>query len=295
MRLLSVRIPALRGLPERSLSFADEATSSAPVAAITGPPGSGKSKVLEAIVLHKEHVAPYRMAPGAQDFSSEVPLPRFEVESRWLLSPSEREETASREGVHTARSVFAQGRSETHADPALVHILARFERKQAIAKVDHFGEAWLGPRKGAPAGDLDRWQRIHRLGLGPEKFNGLLPLYAAANSRMKADVGRWTQALLPHLSPEADGSFRTPAGVRLPSELSFGERRAFELAATFILVGLMQSVVLIDGIERVFGARSGQVLATLRELAPEAQLIVTTESPTVLEHPAVRPILLSTS
>ncbi len=258
----------------------------AQLVAITGEPGAGKTSLIEALVLHKEHIAPYDRQPSARTFLGEGGQQAyFEVESEWLLSPAEQAETASKTNVLVGRSVFRQGHGEVHADPALVHVLARFNRAPKTSKVDLFAESWVGPRKGAPLGDIERWHRVHRLGFGPEKYAGLAPLYVETTPENRTRIAELTAYLCPQLQPSVEElSFTTRYGVRKLAELSLTERLSFELAATIVLVGLEQAVVLFDGLDRAFPRSANHVINTFRHIAPDAQLIVVTDANDILQH-----------
>lgn len=285
MRLLRFSISERRGEPARNLDFGVERGGHGLVR-ITGPEGSGKSSVLEAIALHKEHVAPYRAAPSARDFLGQG-LGVLTIESEWQLSQLEKNDTGSEHDRLLARSVFRDGRGEIHADAALIHVLARFHLDEVTSKVDLFPESRLGPARGIAAGEPAMWQRMHRLSLGTDKFVGLSKLLDEADERKRGLVAALLAELCPGLglAPEGVG-FETRHGSRKLAELSLSQRLAFELAATFVLVGLTHSVVLIDGVERGFpGGAAARVVQALRSFAPKAQLIVTTNDPGLLALP----------
>ena len=87
--------------------------------------------------------------------------------------------------------------------------------------------------------------------------------------------------------------FDTPAGPRAIDELSLSQRLAFDLAATFTLVGLHHSVVLFDTPE--LGLPAGDALRTLyalRDYAPTTQIVVATTDPGILGAHDVRVLRL---
>ncbi|MEZ4438738.1 MAG: hypothetical protein R3B72_06595 [Polyangiaceae bacterium] len=194
------------------------------------------------------------------------------------------------------RSVFERQTEQVHADPALVHVLARFHHRPSVAKVELVGEARLSRERRPIPGDPHVWQHRHRLSLGTEKLGGLPKLLAVAPPERRAEVAELTEALCPRLRLEDDGAtFETPHGKRQLSTLSLSQRLCFELAASFVLVGLKRSVVLIDGPEQ--GLPTGaalRVIGALRDYAPQAQLIAATNDPGLLTIPGGKTLYLET-
>ena len=76
MRLLHLSISERRGEPARQLDFGRE-KGGVGFVAITGPEGSGKTSTLEAIALHKEHLAPYNAQPSVTDRQRSPPHPKI--------------------------------------------------------------------------------------------------------------------------------------------------------------------------------------------------------------------------
>ncbi len=297
MRLLRLNVSERRGEPARRLDLgADE--GGAAVVAITGREGSGKTSVLEAIALHKEHVAPYGPIPTASDLLGPS-RGHLEIESEWLLEPSEQHVTGSLTDRLIARSRFSEGRGEAHADPALVHILARYQHDPGVGKVDLVPVARLGGRGVAP-GDPLTWQRQHRLSRTADKYAGLPRLFADAPLARRQEVAALTESICPGLHLQADAPegprFATRYGDRSLPELSTSQRLAFELAATFVLVGLHHAVVLFDTPE--LGLPPGGAVRTveaLRRYAPSTQLVLATTDPALLALPEVRTLHLEAS
>lgn len=285
MKLVSVRHGAHRGLPERELNLAAGGQPH-PLVAIAGPSGCGKTTLLDLIVLHKEHVAPY----GRPTSALEVLVGTQEqllVETTWLLNEKEIEETGSANEQLTARSIFRRGRSESHVDPALEYVLSRYRHEWGWGKVDYVPEGRVAPPKTGPSGDPVAWQKKQRLGRDGAKYAGLSRLYLTAIEEEQQAARELFSTLRPGLSFDVDIrgglGFETPHGKRTYGALSLSQRIAFDLALTFALVGLHESVVLIDTPE--LGVPAGDalgMLVALREFAPTTQLIATTNDPQIL-------------
>ncbi|MEQ9324841.1 MAG: hypothetical protein RIF41_37085 [Polyangiaceae bacterium] len=296
MRLLHLSISERRGEPARQLDFGRE-KGGVGFVAITGPEGSGKTSTLEAIALHKEHLAPYNAQPSVTDFTGERSRDLFEIESEWKLDESEVAETGSDGDVIVGKSRFQDGIGTTEADPALAFVLGRFHTGDWVPKVDLFPESRLGPPRGAAAGDPTTWQRMYRLGLDTKKYAGLSRLLLEADERLAAGVGELLGQICPGLRLLDDRlTFGTSYGQRRLGKLSLSQRLSFELAATFVLVGLKRSVVMIDGIERGFPAGAAlRVVQALQSYAPDTQLIVTTHDHALLTLPEGKTIHLERS
>ncbi len=123
----------------------------------------------------------------------------------------------------------------------------------------------------------------HAVGLGERaRFEDVQRLFAALCDSVQLVGANAT------LQPE----FALPSGIRVPMQrLSFAERNAFVIAAVPVLLGLQRSVILLDTPE--LGLAPGVAarwLTALRAYAPEAQWIVASRDPAVVEsvEPAAR-------
>lgn len=302
MKLLSVSVSPYRGAPARALSFVTEKGDASLLVALTGPAGVGKTSLLELMAQHKEHVAPYgrpisaRQVLGSASGPARADAATLEVSTDWQLEPHEREATGSTAERLTARSWLAPEKSRATADPALVHVLARYAHGRPYGKIDYVPVARVGARRMGAPGDPLLWQRQHRLGLGAEKYGGLLRLARDARPEAREELAALLTSLRPGvtLRDGDDGlGFDTPAGPRAIDELSLSQRLAFDLAATFTLVGLHHSVVLFDTPE--LGLPAGDALRTLyalRDYAPTTQIVVATTDPGILGAHDVRVLRL---
>jgi len=285
MRLMRFSVSARGGEPARELLFGDERRAY-DLVTITGPSGAGKTSTLEAIALHKEHLAPYHAQPTAGDFLGQDDKALLEIESTWKLDESELAESGSDNDVMVARSRFVDGIGSVDADPALTFYLGRFHTEDWVPKVDLFPEARLAPPRGAAGGHAALWQRMYRLSLDTRKYAGLPKLLVDATAEKANVLRELLLEMCPGLSLRDDGlSFSWGRGVLRLSQLSLSQRLCFELAATFVLVGLRRSVVMIDGIERGLPPQTAlRVVEALRSYAPDAQLILTTNDFTLLDR-----------
>ncbi len=285
MRLLRFSISERRGEPARALDFGRE-KGGEDLVAITGPSGVGKTSILEAIAMHKEHIAPYHAQPNASDFLGKEDKALLEIESTWQLNENEVAESGSETDVLVARSRFLDGVGSVDADPALTYYLGRFALEDWVAKVDLFPESRLGGTRGVAGGPPAIAQRMFRLSSDARKYAGLPKLLLESSEEKATAVRAVLDEMCPGLILRDDRlSFDTTYGERSLARLSLSQRLCFELAATFVLVGLRRSLVMIDGIERGLPPHTAiRVVEALRRYAPEAQLIVTTNDHALLDR-----------
>lgn len=295
MKLLSIRTSPYRGSPERVIDLCTQNGEPHLLVALTGPPGVGKTSLLELVARHKEHVAPYGRPTSSRDMLGPEGT-RLEVATSWQLEAHEQKSTGHDGTPVTALSVWHPKRNEARADPALVHVLARYRHGAEWGKVDFVPTDRITPSGPGSPGEPTFWQKTRRLSLGNDKYAGLSRLYASADRKQRQTLGELLAELRPGLVAALDDGklcFETPAGRRAPTQLSLTHRLAFQLAATFVLVGLHHSVVLIDTPE--LGLPAGEALSTLRALrdfAPTTQLITTTTDTEILTASETRVIRL---
>lgn len=297
MRLLRFTMTERRGEPARNLDLGRDA-GGAPLVAITGPAGVGKTSVIEAIALHKEHLAPYGKLPSSAELVGREPGP-LEIESEWLLDEAEQAVTGSQHPRLVGRSRFADGKGTSQADPALVHVLSRYSHRPDTALVDLIPARRLHARGIAPGSPV-LWQRQNRLATTADKYIALPKMLVDAPEDLRQHVAALTAAICPHLRLHHDRPgpprFSTRHGDRSLAELSTAQRLAFDVAATFVLLGLQRSVVLYDTPELALGPDGAvRTIGALRDYAPNTQLIVATQDRGLLALPETLTIHLEAS
>jgi predicted ATPase len=287
LKLLQLDISAHRGCPARQLQFSTTADGEpASLVAISGPSGSGKTTLLELVAQHKEHIAPYGRTTSADDVLAGGDF-NVEVKSTWLLDGDEQSETGSKEARLVATSVFNRDRGTRHADPALAHVLGRYAHNPSWGKIDLWPAARISPSRRPSVGDPLLHQKQQRLAASSDKYASLGRLVTDAPAPRRAELAALLAELRPGLAVQDDATgllrFETARGPRELLQLSTSERLAFELAATFVMVGLHHSVVLIDTPELGLPAgEAARTIGTLRNYAPTSQLVLATTDPGVL-------------
>jgi hypothetical protein len=310
VRIRKLAVDGFRGLPDREFDFADPRRGGAAlIVAITGPRGSGKTSLLEAIVAAKEEVAPYGGAIAASDVvRPDAETAKIRVD--WELSTIERDRVGLTELDYTSESIFGAMVIEAGHDPALVALLGEYELEPSFGKVEYFHAQRRMPTTAlvdisqAPGGVLDRMTRLTR---EDSKFGGLIRFMVeaglgldVASDGMPRPPGRIQAAFQVLCSTKRlAGLYRTGQAV-LPGffdakgtayglgQLSDSELDALLFATTFVRSGLAGNmpgaIVLIDTPERAVGeADAGAFVRALHELGSENQLIVATRSPSVIE------------
>lgn len=289
MKLRKVVFRGVRGLHDGTFDLTDPSSGEpSSLVLVTGPPASGKTRFLEAIVAAKELVAPYAVRPQVApwirpgDTAAKVAL-------TWHLTPEERTYGALGEAAAETESIFTTVGASFPEDDGIVAVLKRYEHGHAAGKIEYF-----------PA---HRPVSTTGLGAGLSAFEQK-PLRASGDARKFASVVRvvhelsgggptadYFASILERLSPTCrfepaaasdafPRCFPGPWGPRSVRELSSSELDAVVLAATSVLLGLSRSVVLIDAPDLFTDPASVPRLAEgLLSLGQDVQVIAATRSP----------------
>ena len=295
MKLLRATFLSVRGLPDATCDFGD-AHRGVPhdVVVISGPPASGKTRMLEAILAAKDVIAPYGpMVTGAPWITGGASSAKIEL--CFVLDADEQKRVGVTEPVVTAEALFSPRVCRGEADEGLKALLQSYEHTPRSGKVEYFpaNRALVssGPMHGLSAIE----QRTLRTTRDPRKYS-FLPrlLFALTWDGAYAEARDRFESALASLSPTvrytgpnaADPSvcFSSFGGPRVgPSELAGSESAAVLIAATATLLGFERSLVLIDRPEAsVDESAIVAWLQALRALAGDLQLLVATSSPALL-------------
>lgn len=298
MRVVEVETSGVRGLRDASWNLEPERAGKGHLAVVTGPPQIGLTTFLDAIAMSAARLAAGGPAPGA-DEALRVGGTIAAVRTTWWLDADERAFGGTNEEAIGAEVVWRRnelGRAD--ADPALLGLMTRYNHRADISKVVLIPARRIAEGAFPPFLDFEVDQQYKRLGSDPEKFAGLSHALAkhalglGERSRFE-DAQRLFAELCDSvqlvgaqgaLKPE----FALRSGLRVPLErLSFTERNAFVLATVPVLLGLQRSIVLLDTPE--LGLAPGVAarwLSALRDYTPEAQWIVASRDPAVVESAA---------
>lgn len=221
---------------------------------VTGPCGSGKTRLLEAILAAKEAIRPYGpLAPGAPWIRTGQAA---KIRLTFWLDESERDFAAAAASVLRSEVIFHPTRIDAEADDGLRAVLGRYSHGSAHGKVDYFPAErripTFPPFAGLGAGE----QRLARLTKDPRKYGFIVPFLQT----LPLDTPRRLrfEAALAALSPSCryvpdDSGLAIPrcfSSRGAPSvavgQLSHAESDAVIFAATAAAIGLDHSLVFLD-------------------------------------------------
>lgn len=294
MRILSIETNGCRGVADRRYDLASSAEGSNSLMALTGPSGAGKTSLLDAIAAGKELVAPYGTSPASSDLIRED-LDECKISMDWSLTEDERSFAALEGPASSEVIVRRRALVDVDADAGLIAVLERYSHYAGYGKMDYFPDDRAVPTHAVLLSDLVMDQRMQRLARGPGKYAGIARM--TREVLLDEDAGRLgttLKELFSHLcptrrlvgvGPQGAPVFESTVGSKQTLEkLPASEKMAFLFAAGFVLLGLHDSVVLIDTPELRMGpGDAARILSELMSFAPTTQLVVATRDPSVLE------------
>lgn len=260
---------------------------------VTGPPASGKSSFLSAIIAAKELSAPYGATRLPREYLR-LGSRTATVSLEWSFAPAEARFAGLDAASVTTDSVFADPPArESDNDKEVVHLLSRFELGGDLGKVFFFPDQRSIGGLVVPVGREADAVRREALEPTSRKF---APLAAYVRDACFGFLGAGVQEAFVKMFSAlcetkrfagvgASGEARTLLfqGTGLDrvylAELSASEEQAFIFAATFLLAGLHRSIVLIDSPE--LGLAEDKVVPLVRALqglGTDNQFIVATNS-----------------
>lgn len=295
MKLLDIETTNVRGLRDGAYRIYPDAPAQGGFTVVTGPRSAGLTTLLDAIAFSAARLRTGGIMPDAADVLR-AGSATARVRSRWWLDPDERAYGGVIEEVLEAEVNFRRGSlGAVTADPALLGLMSRYDHSPATWKVALIPARRVTDSAIPPFSNFEVDQRNQHLSSAPDKFAGLpqaLVKYGSGHAekarfddarRLFDEMAGGTRLL----SVSAAGSlqFGVRTGGRLSlAQLSFGERNLFVLASFLPMMGLHRSLILLDTPE--LGLAPGvasRCVSVLREYAPEAQWIVASRDPAVLE------------
>jgi hypothetical protein len=292
VKLLRATFLSIRGLPDLTWDLGRAGTDAAqPIAVVTGPPASGKTRVLEAIACAKEVLGSYGPPPDADAWIRGGER-AAKIELTFALDEDERRSAGKAPAIARGEALFGVQGVKAEIDDGIVDLLERYEHDAARPKWDYAPATRAIPLLGAPHGTSAIEQRALRLKRDPRKY-AFVPRFLAeiapggvARERFENALARLAPALqfVGATVDEPTGAFasrgRNPVGV---DDLASSEQDAIVFAATAALVRMERSIWLIDRPESATDERGvGGFVAALGSLAEGLQLIVASSSPNLV-------------
>lgn len=305
MRLLRLQTTDIAALRDRTYELAHPQTGEAlDVVVVTGPPSSGKTRLLEAIIAAKEAVASYggsstpvRVAPGTTS---------AKIEAEWALSPAEaRRIGETRRAIRSEALIGSFALPSGEREAGLAAILGGYAHDPEVGKVEYFHAGRTLPMGSASLGGgaSESSERRLRFSKSADKYRSIRQVLLDNAVAERLDerprdpaaprfTERFARAFASLCSTKtfagvdrgADG-FRVrfearSGGVVDLDELADSERQAVIFAATFTHLALHHSIVLVD-VPELF-LPPGEVVrfaSALAALGQDNQLIFATGSP----------------
>lgn len=289
MRIANVSTLGVSGLADGRRDFT-RGGAPADVVIVTGPPGSGKTTILEAIATTKEAIAPYGQGPDRWMVAPGQSAAKVTID--WVLDEDELA-VAGGTALRPSEALFGDVKpaTETAWDDGLRLVLGRWAPH--LPKVEYFHAHRTLPS--SRAGRVTRPSARARLARDSSKYDGLLDTIVDWTLSGDDKALRFEAGFAALCSSRSFAGTTTRGGVRAAgfeapgveqwataNELSDAEQQAVIFAATFAVIGLWRSVVLIDNPELFLATPMiGPFVRALASMG-DNQLILATGSREVL-------------
>lgn len=305
MRLLRLQTTDVAALRDRTYELAHPQTGEAlDVVVVTGPPGSGKTRFLEAIIAAKEAAAPY--GGSSSPVRAAAGTTSAKIEADWALSPTEaRRIGETRRSIRSELLVGSYALPNVEREAGLAAILGGYAHDPEVGKVEYFHAGRTLPTGSASlgSGSNESSERRIRFSKSTDKYRSIRQVLLDNAVAERLDEGprdpekppftaRFARAFASLCATRSyAGVDRTEDGFRIrfasPSgdvvdldDLSDSERQAVIFAATFTHLALHHSIVLVDLPELFLPPADVVRFATaLTALGRDNQLVFATGSP----------------
>ncbi|MFO0611587.1 MAG: hypothetical protein U0414_03295 [Polyangiaceae bacterium] len=296
MKLGRATFLGVRGVADATHEFIHP-TTGVPhsVVVFTGPPASGKTRVLEAILAGKEGAAPYA-TPVAPERWQRTPGDAAKIILLWWLSEDERRAAGVDDTWATTEVIFASEGLRVDADDGVLALLERYEHRADHGKLEYFPANRQLLPYGAAHGLGAAEQRLYRASKDERKYS-FVPRFLGTlrqDARRAVAFAERLALLAPTLrfDPERgreawhvleSSGAGSNGNTRDVTELSASEIDAVIFAATAVNIELASSILLVDRPElHAHPMHAAGLLAGLAALGPDNQLILSTSSPEIL-------------
>lgn len=280
MKLYSVKTIDVLGIANAVYSFAKNKSEAHDRVYLTGGSGAGRTRFLDMIVAARELL-------GTGERSMEE-LTFIRPENRtakvvlsWELTAEEQKIIGSKKPIVTTELIFQQDEEE-EVDSRIRFLIERYAHDDETPKFEYFSERRRLDVGGGSA-SLDEFEQIFlRMDPTPRKCSWIpafleeLPDREKNATRFADLVGRLSGTC----AYDREKHVLTSRGRAIPdlNQLSASEADAVMFAATATLVGLSNSIVMIDRPE-LHGLDPARAVDGLGALGVNNQLIIATASP----------------
>ena len=274
MRILALQAIGVEGVPDGDYSFADASGAPADVVVVSGAVASGKTRLLELLLLIREIIAP------TNDEADEEAWVRLGGSSArvivtFWLDERERKKLGYATAPVVVETVLGGDPelvAKVEPDPGLCFLLESYDHTAETIKLEYFAEGRQLDVGGGTIALEPQSQKPYRTSKDPRKF-AFIPEFLRSLDGDKDRRERF-ERLMRVFSPALTLD-RLRAGL---STLSSSERDALVLSAVPSLVTLARSIVLVDRPD-LYIRDEASVLRGLFSLGPSNQLFVTSYSP----------------
>jgi hypothetical protein len=280
MRILALQCIGVEGVRDGEYNFADASGKPADVVVVSGTAGSGKTRLLELLLLVRNVLAPTN---EEVDEEAWVRLGgrSARVGVTFWLDPHEQHVVGYASPAVATETILSPDPelvAEVEPDAGLCFLLDRYDHSAETAKLEYFGENRRLDIGGGTTSLEPESQKKLRTSKDARKFS-FVPALLASLRRDPAGA----ETLSRHLAAfSASCSFDPTSGafssggrtLRGLEELSASERDALVFSAVTTLVGFSHSVLFIDRPD-LYMRDEARLLAALTGLGASNQLFVT--------------------
>jgi hypothetical protein len=283
MKIERATFIGVAGVPDLTLELTEGRTG-APhsLVVLSGPGGSGKTRMMEALIAAKEAIRPYGpMAPGAAWIRAGNAA---KIRVTFHLDEGERDFAGSSSPTIESEVIFYRDKVSAEADEGLKAVLGRYSHNGSFGKVDYFPAERRIPLFPPFAGIGSGEQRVARLAKDQRKYGFVLTFLrsieqdAARRERFAKSLGALSPSCRYVSDPSGDvipRCFSSRGGEPVTAaQLSHSESDAVLFAATGAVIGLDHSLVFIDRPD-LHHDEVEPFIEGLRTLGQDNQLFVT--------------------
>jgi hypothetical protein len=284
VKILALQATGVEGVPDGTYSFAAASGAPADVVVVAGPAASGKTRLLELLLLVREVIAP------SNDEADEEAWVRLGNRSArvlvtFWLAEHERKTLGYATPTVTVESILGADPelvAPVEPDPGLAFLLEGYDHTEKTIKLEYFGENRRLDVGGGAISLEPQSQKAYRSTKDPRKFSFVPALLrslrhdAERARRFQETLGRFSASCT--FDPATGALASHGRQLRELSELSASEREAVIFSAVPALVTLSHSVVLVDR-PALYIRDEATLYRGLTALGSSNQLFVTSHLP----------------